>query len=284
MITPWRLYMKRVQPADYHMHTHNSGDSQAPMESMILSAIEKGLSEICFTEHLDINYPLLPDLPPDPFLLDVDAYHKEFLHYQDKFKDKITLKFGVEIGMQDDCYEENLRVVKENNFDFVIASVHLVDKKDPFYKDFWEMDTIPNIFDRFFDITLENLKKFTDYDVLGHLDYIARYVPEGDNTYSYERFREKIDAIFEHLIKNDKGLDVNSKVLGYSDSLLPNPCPAALKRYKEMGGKIITFGSDAHKPEAVGCKFEKIVDIAKDCGFTEYYTFKKRVPTAHKLL
>ena len=276
--------MKNTLPADYHMHTHHSGDSQAPMEDMILAAINAGLSEICFTEHLDMNYPLLPDLPPNPFCLDIDAYHKEFLFYQDKYMDRITLKFGVEIGMQDDCHIENMQFVKDNDFDFVIASQHLVDKRDPFYKDFWEADTIPNIFDRFFDLTLENLKNFTDYDVLGHLDYIARYVPEGDTTYSYERFSEKIDAIFELLIKNDKGLDLNSKVLGYSDTLLPNPCPDALKRYKEMGGKIITFGSDAHKPQNVGCKFERIVDIAQSCGFTEYYTFKKRVPTAHKLL
>ena len=276
--------MKRVLPADYHMHTHNSGDSKAPMEDMIRSAIEKGLSEICFTEHLDMNYPLLPDLPPDPFMLDVDAYFSEYLLYKEKYQDQIAIKFGVEIGMQNDCYKENLAFVKEHDFDFVIASQHLVDKKDPFYPDFWDAGSVSDIFDRFFEPTLENLKKFTDFDVLGHLDYIARYVPKGDTTYSYERFSERIDAILEYLVKNDKGLDFNSKVLGYSDSLLPNPCPAALKRYKELGGKLITFGSDAHRAEAVACEFEKAVSIAKECGFTEYYTFKKRVPTAHKLL
>jgi len=267
------------------MHTHNSGDSQAPMEEMILSSIRQGLSEICFTEHLDLNYPLLPDLPPDPFMLDVDAYYKEYSYYSDKYKDQITIKFGVEVGMQDDCVKENLEFVKEHDFDFVIASQHLLEKRDPFYSDFWEADTVDNIFNKYFDETLENITKFTDFDVLGHLDYISRYVPEGDDTYSYKRYSEKIDAILEHLIKNDKGLDLNSKVLAYEDmDLLPNPCPEIIKRYKEMGGKIITFGSDAHTPDRVATHFDVMTDIVKDCGFTEYYTFKKRIPTAHKLL
>lgn len=277
--------MNKLLPPDYHMHTHNSGDSQAPMEEMILSSIRQGLSEICFTEHLDLNYPLLPDLPPDPFMLDVDAYYKEYSYYSDKYKDQITIRFGVEVGMQDDCVKENLEFVKEHDFDFVIASQHLLDKRDPFYSDFWEADTVDNIFNKYFDETLENITKFTDFDVLGHLDYISRYVPEGDDTYSYKRYSEKIDAILEHLIKNDKGLDLNSKVLAYADmDLLPNPCPEIIKRYKEMGGKIITFGSDAHTPDRVATHFDVMTDIVKDCGFTEYYTFKKRIPTAHKLL
>ena len=277
--------MNKLLPPDYHMHTHNSGDSQAPMEEMILSSIKQGLSEICFTEHLDLNYPLLPDLPPDPFMLDVDAYYKEYSYYSDKYKDQITIKFGVEVGMQDDCVKENLEFVKEHDFDFVIASQHLLEKRDPFYSDFWEADTVDNIFKKYFDATLENIKSFTDFDVLGHLDYISRYVPEGDYTYSYKRYSEQIDAILEHLIRNDKGLDLNSKVLAYTDlNLLPNPCPEIIKRYKEMGGKIITFGSDAHTPDRVATHFDVMTDIVKDCGFNEYFTFKKRIPTAHKLL
>ena len=139
------------------------------------------------------------------------------------------------------------------------------------------------IFNRFFEQTLENIKLFSEFDVLGHLDYISRYVPEGDTTYSYERFADKIDPILEYLIANDKGLDVNSKVLAYSDILPPNPCPEALKRYKELGGALIAFGSDAHTPDKIGCCFDTIRQIALDAGFTEYYTFENRKPLAHKL-
>ncbi len=270
-------------PADYHMHSNNSGDSKAPMEAMIKSAIDKGLKEICFTEHNDLDYPEFPDLEPGTFDLDIPFYKEELFKLRDKYKDQITVKYGIEIGMQPQVAKDNMKIVSENDFDFVIASVHLVDKKDPFYGDFWGWDKIENIFKRFFDITLENLKLFTDYDVLGHLDYIARYVPNGDTTYSYARFKEQIDEILAHLAKNGKGLDFNSKVLGYSDTLLPNPCTEALKRFKELGGEIITFGSDAHRPETIGCEFAKMRQIALDCGFTHYYTFDHRKPTAHEL-
>ncbi len=270
-------------PADFHMHTHHSGDSEAPMKDMIEACIKKGLKEICFTDHLDLDYPEYEDLPLGTFNLDVDAYREEYLKYKEEYNDKIKIGFGVEVGMQPQVADANSSFVRSNNFDFVIASIHLVDKRDPFYKGFWEPDTVENIFKRYFEITLDNIKLFNDFDVLGHLDYIARYVPEGDTTYSYERFSEQIDEILLYLIKNDKGLDFNSKVLGYSDTLLPNPCPAALKRYHDLGGKIITFGSDAHGPAKVAAGFEKSREIALSCGFTEYYTFEKRIPTSHKL-
>ncbi len=269
--------------ADYHMHSHHSGDSESPMEEMIESAIAKGLSEICFTEHLDLDYPELPDLPPDPFTLDIPSYKEELFSLREKYKDKITIRFGIEIGMQSQVAKDNLSAAKSEEFDFIIASQHLVDCRDPFYPDFWEPDTVENIMNRFFEVTLENIKLFPDFDVLGHLDYIARYVPEGDTTYSYQRFKEKIDPILEYLVAKGKGLDVNSKVLAYSETLPPNPCPEALRRFKELGGKIITFGSDAHNPGKVACGFDRIRQIALDAGFTEYYTFEGRKALAHTL-
>ena len=173
--------------------------------------------------------------------------------------------------------------VKENDFDFVIASIHLVGKKDPFYPDFWQGDSVENIFKKTFDATLENIKLFDDYDVLGHLDYISRYVPEGDTTYSYERFKDQIDDILRYLISHDKGLDFNSKVLSKDLYADPNPCPAALLRFRELGGRIITFGSDAHKPETIACGFDRMRQIALESGFTEYFTFEKRNPIPHML-
>ena len=269
--------------SDYHMHSHHSGDSEAPMEVMIESAIAKELSEICFTEHVDLDFPNLPEVPPGTFDLDVKTYKEELMRLKDVYKDRIAIRFGVEVGMQSQVAKENLALVKSVDFDFVIASQHLVDKRDPFYPSFWEPDTVENIFNKFFDVTLQNIKDFTDFDVLGHLDYISRYVPKGDTTYSYERFADRIDPILEWLAAHDKGLDVNSKALSYGEDYMPNPCPEALKRFKELGGRIITFGSDAHNPEKVAVKFDRIREIALDAGFTEYYTFEKRIPTAHKL-
>ncbi len=269
--------------ADYHLHTHHSGDSQAPMDDMIKSAIEKGLSEICFTEHMDMDYPKCSDLPDDPFTLDVDAYRDEVLKCKEIYNGRITIKFGVELGMQEHIASQNLNFISQNDFDFVIASMHLLDRKDPYYPDFWEDRSSEDVFKRYFESTLENLKAFDDYDVLGHLDYATRYAPDSKQIYSYSRFSSYIDPILSHLVNENKGLDLNSKLLYADISSNPNPSPDIIRRFKELGGKIITFGSDAHKPDPIACGFDKMRSIALECGFTEYYTFDRRRPIAHSL-
>ena len=269
--------------ADYHMHSDHSADSEAPMEEMVQSSIDKDLKEICFTEHHDLDYPEYPDVTRDTFTLDIPSYKKELFSLREKYKDRIVIRFGIEVGMQAHLSKRNLADVQSEAFDFVIASQHLVGRRDPFYPGFWEPDTVENIFLQFFDETYGNMTDFHDFDVLGHLDYIARYVPEGDTTYSYERFSEKIDRILLWLIENGKGLDVNSKVLSLDEKLPPNPHPDVLRRFKELGGSIITFGSDAHSPAKVAGHFEKLAQIARDCGFSEYYTFEARKPIPHRL-
>lgn len=269
--------------ADYHMHTHHSGDSDAPMRDMIESAIEKGLSEICFTEHLDLDYPDIYDVGADAFTPDLDAYRDEVFYYRDLYKEKITIRHGIEIGMQPQVIEENRRVVKSYAFDFIIASEHLIDKEDPYYPVFWEKDSHENIYNRYFDQTYENLTLFDDYDVLGHLDYLNRYEPGPVNNYSYARYSEKIDQILKHLIDHDKGLDINGKVLASNPAGMPNPHPDVLRRFKDLGGRIITFGSDAHTPVAIASGFEKMRSLALNCGFTEYFTFENRNPHPHDL-
>lgn len=265
------------------MHTHHSGDSRAPMGDMIESAIEKGLKQICFTEHLDLDFPDIYDLPPNPFTPDLDAYRDELFNYRSLYKDRITIRHGIEIGMQPQVAAENKKILEQYDFDFVIASEHLVDREDPYYPSFWEKDSHENIYNRFFEQTYENLLLFDDYDVLGHLDYICRYEPGDTGSYSYERYSKKIDLILKHLIARDKGLDVNGKVLSSDPSGMPNPHPDVLRRYRELGGRIITFGSDAHTPEAIASGFDRMKALALSLGFKEYFTFEKRTATSHKL-
>ena len=270
--------------ADYHMHTHHSGDSTAAMEDMIQSSIDRGLTDICFTEHVDFDYPdCYKGVGKDTFTVDTHDYRNEVMKYRDKYKEKIHVGFGIEIGMQEYLVKENSAYIKENNFDFVIASQHLVSRADPYYKSFWDSDSVENLYNRYFDQVYDNISLFDDFDVLGHLDYLTRYAPEGDDTYSYERFSYRIDKILIYLIEHGKGLDFNSKVFGGDRVLPPNPCPQVLSRYKELGGRIITIGSDAHNPKAVAAGFDRMRDIALECGFSEYYTFKNRIPTAHSL-
>ena len=270
--------------ADYHIHTHHSGDSDAPMEATIERAMEQGLKKICFTEHQDLDFPEIPGQAPDRFTLITEPYRDEVFACREKYGDRIDIGFGVEIGLQlEDTVRKNREYMSGFDFDFVIASIHLMDHQDFYYPYVWEGRSIDEMYRHCFELTLENITVFKDFDVLGHLDYITRYSPDKGASYDWTRFADIIDEVLKQLIADGKGLDINSKVLFTNPDGNPNPHPAILKRFHELGGRFITFGSDAHFPEQVACGFERTRQMALDAGFTEYYTFEKRVPTAHKL-
>lgn len=268
--------------ADYHLHTSFSGDSDTPMEEMIIKGIERGLTQMCFTEHHDFDYPIWGDFPAGFFELNPDSYLYDFLRYKEKYADKIKLCFGVELGMQPHLSKRNAAFAKAHDYDFIIASSHLCNGKDPAFESFYEGKSQEEGYREYFESILENLKTYSNFDVYGHLDYVVRYGPGKDEGYSYEKYRDVIDAILEKLISNGKGIEINTKGLasGLRDV---NPCTTIIRRYKELGGEIVTVGSDSHTPESIAAYFDRAAAILTECGFRYYSTFEKRSVTFHKI-
>ena len=124
--------------ADYHLHSHFSGDSKAPMEDMIRQAIRLGFTELCFTEHMDMDYPVREETPAGMFEVNTDAYLYDLLSFREKYKDRIRVRFGVELGLQPHIADRNSRYIRSFDFDFVIASTHVVDRKDPGYLEYYD--------------------------------------------------------------------------------------------------------------------------------------------------
>ena len=124
---------------------------------------------------------------------------------------------------------------------------------------------------------LEDIKNTPDFDVLGHIDYVVRYGKNGAADYSYQKYADEIDAILRAVIERGKGIELNMAGLKYG---LPfaHPHPDILRRYRELGGEIITVGADGHRPEHIAWDFEKADDILKSCGFRYYTEFKGRKP------
>ena len=278
-----RLYTMPIT-ADYHLHSSFSGDSDTPMDEMIIKGIELGLTHMCFTEHNDFDYPITnPDSTPEGmFELNPDAYLYDFLKMREKYAGQITLCFGVELGMQPHISRENAVFAKAHDYDFIIASSHICNRKDPYYPSFFEGRTQEEAYTEYFESILENLKFYSNFDVYGHLDYVVRYGPTKDEGYSYEAYRNIFDRILERLISMEKGIEINTAGLakGMRDA---NPCIGVIRRYRELGGEIITVGSDAHDPKQIAFGFDRAADILKDCGFRYYTTFEKRSPSFHKL-
>ena len=268
--------------ADYHLHSSFSGDSDTPMEEMILKGIEFGLTRMCFTEHHDLDYPVTESTPEGFFELNPDSYLYDFLKLKEKYADRISLCFGVELGMQPHLAQRNAAFAKAHDYDFIIASSHICNGRDPYYPAFFAKRPAQDAFREYFESILDNLHAYSNFDVYGHLDYVVRYSPTKEQGYSYEIFSELFDQILTRLIHMEKGIEINTSSLakGLQE---PNPCRSIIKRYKELGGEIITTGSDAHDPGQIAHAFDRAADILKDCGFRYYTTFEKRSPSFHKL-
>lgn len=268
--------------ADCHMHSSHSGDSDAPMENMILQGIEKGLKTMCFTEHNDFDFPDSQDGPGTIFLLNPDSYLYDLLKYKEKYADKIRILFGIELGLQPSCMRQNAVLAKSYDFDFIIGSSHLCNGLDPYYPYFYEGRSEEEAYTEYFQSILENIKKFSNFDVYGHLDYVVRYGPNRDTNYSYAKYSDILDAILKALLDKGKGIEINTGGL-YKGLRDLHPCTDILKRYKELGGEIITIGSDAHKPTDIAGHFDRAVAALEQCGFKYYTVFEKRVPEFIKL-
>ncbi len=262
---------------DIHVHSRYSTDSEAEMEDVVKKAVETGLSYLCFTDHIDYDFPY-----EETFDFDEAEYFAEIRELKEKYKDRIKLLAGVELGMQEQVAKRYRDLLKEWPFDFAIGSQHLVGGKDPFYPETFEGQNESDVYRRYFEEMLANIKAFHEFDSLGHLDYIVRYGPRKSKNYSYRNYADVIDEILKLLVRYNLAIEINTagirKQLGH-----PNPHPDILRRYRELGGTLVTMGSDAHKPFALGFAFDTAKDLLKSCGFTHTVYFEKRNPVFVKL-
>ncbi len=271
---------------DAHMHTQFSTDSEEPMEQMVLASIQRGLSGITFTDHMDYNFPESYDwdLPAGekPFQFDFDVYRETISFLREKYCDQIEIHTGVEIGLKSDAYEKNVALSKRTDLEYCIGSIHLVENMDPYYPNFWESYGEENGLKRYFETTYEQLKNLDEIqvDTVGHLDYITRYLPSGYNFYHYETYAELIDEILKIILERDIIMEINTS--GYkNDGTMPNPCFDIIKRFHALGGEKIIFGSDAHDVSRVAADFERASILAQKAGFSGYFSVKNHIQEFH---
>jgi len=269
--------------ADFHLHTTHSGDGKSSMEEYIQSAIGKGLKHICFTEHNDIGFPYENTVDAEGmFDLNTDSYLYELIQMRNKYENQIKIGFGVELGMQTDQFRPNAIYAKSYDFDFIIFSCHVVNKRDPYYPEYFEGRSEEEALREYFQCILDNVKLFNNYDVLGHLDYAVRYAPETDKNYSYFKYKDLIDPILETVIDNGRGIEINTAGIRKYYLKDVHPTTDIIKRYKELGGEIITVGSDAHTSGWEATDFHRAEEALKAAGFDYYCTFENRIATFNK--
>lgn len=288
--------------ADYHIHTYYSDDSTYPMEQVVKDAISKGITDLCFTDHVDygikedadkltteqrqelkvkIQNPNVPQ-----YNVDYPAYVAEYQDVKEKYADKINLKLGMEFGLQIHTIPQYQKLFNSYPFDFIIMSCHQVENKEFWTQEFQQGRSQDEYNQRYYDEILAQVKNYHDYSVLGHLDLIARYDKAG--VYPFAKIRDKIAEILKIVIADGKGIELNTSSVRYKIHNAQGgpeltPSREILALYKELGGRIITTGSDSHKPEHLGAYIAEQSQELKKLGFKEICTFEKMQPVFHKL-
>lgn len=283
---------------DYHVHSCFSDDSSYPTEKVVKDAIAAGMEEICFTEHVDYgvktDWPAEESRPsvlrriPVPVLpgqevknADYPRYFAELDRLSRLYGEKIRIKKGLEFGVQTHTIPAFTKLFLDWPLDFVILSIHQVGNLEFWDGSFQKGHTDQECYEVYYQEMLDVVTAFPHYCVLGHMDLLKRY----DSHSGYDGFvhhRDMIERILRRVIADGKGIELNTSSIRYGlDSLMPDR--RILEMYRELGGRVLTVGSDSHKKEHLGAYIKEMKPILSEIGFKEFCTFTKMEPEFHPL-
>lgn len=277
---------------DYHIHTEFSDDSLTEMENHIERAMELGMDELCFTDHVD--YGIKPDWDEwdKPFAIHEGIYYILNVNYPEYFakllrmrriyQGKIVIRAGLELGVQCHTIPQYQKLIAQygSQLDFLLLSIHQVEDKEFWTGDFQKGRTQDEYNMRYYEEMLAVVEKFHDYSVLAHVDLITRYDKAG--VYPFEKIKPILTKIFQTAIADGKGIELNTSSTHYQlqDT---TPSRAILQLYHDLGGRIITIGSDAHNVKRLAEYVPESMQILRELGFKEFCTYEKMQPIFHKL-
>ena len=251
---------------DYHMHSTVSFDAKDSGLAMAQAAAARGLKEVCFTDHIDYT-------PEMDMVFDTGRYNAE---YDQLEVPGLLIRVGLEFGLTPDNPEQLKKDLGRRRFDFVLGSIHLIDGVDVYFADYWEEKGYEKGLELYLERTLESVRVHEDYDVLGHLTYVskARGIPD-HSLIRYADHKLIMDEILRELVKHEKGLELNTSGIDRCGG--PLPTLDYFQRFHELGGKIVTVGSDAHDVGRAGqYTHEMVAELKKIFGYV--CTFEDRRP------
>ncbi len=259
--------------SDAHTHSTFSFDGKDPLAKMLAVACEKGLDFYGVSEHFDYDVKICASAHSQA-MIDEEEYFHEARHLQEDYEGVMNVFIGAEFGYSDDARASTMYASTYEKYrpDFIINSVHGMKGVDYYYKRVFGEKTLrgkEETYREYLGLIRRSLDVPYPYDIVGHIGYITRYAPYEDRRLSLSEFRIEIDDILKTIIAKDKILEVNSANRGGLEIFLPGR--EILQRYYELGGRKISFGSDAHGADRIADKREELVAILKELGY-EYIT------------
>lgn len=254
---------------DCHLHTKYSFDGKNEMAEVCEISLKNGMKGICFTDHVDLaapnpqgkTYPLLDHVP------DRIAYQRDFEAVKGLYGDRLALGRGIEVGLQPGLQQRNQAEIVKIQPDFIIGSIHYIDGMDIYHGNFSRGKTERQAYLAYLEHILQMVQTHTYFHVLGHLDMILRDDTFPERSFDKPEYHLLIDDILRTLIASGRGIEVNSS--GWRYHLPgPHPAPFIIKRYYQLGGRIITTGSDSHYANSVNLDIDRVTEILREIGFT----------------
>lgn len=271
---------------DYHVHTYYSDDSDYLMKDVVRDAVQLGIDELCFTDHVDygvkydVGDPVLLEDPSRRENVNYIKYSNEIKELNQFYGEKISIKTGMEFGIQKHTLSSFDKLYHAYDFDFIILSCHQIDDKEFWTQEFQLGKSQAEFNYQYYNEILEVIKNYKNYSVLGHLDLINRYDEFG--IYPFENIREIVTEILKVVIQDGKGIEVNTSSRRYGLSDL-TPSREILMLYKKLGGTILTIGSDSHENSHLATYIEETKQDLKQMGFEHYCTYEHMKPIYHLL-
>lgn len=276
--------------ADYHIHCEFSDDSFYPIDDVCHDAHEMGLDEIVFTDHVDYGVKNDVELPvmryEDGFPVtnvDYKRYFPRLEELRQEWGDELFVGRGLELGVQSITLDDYNKLLDtwEDQMDFAILSIHQVDNLESWDGGMQKGRTRDEFHEFYWNEMLKVVTRYQRYSVMGHLDLNRRYDPWGID-YPFEKIRDICAEILRQVIKTGHGIEINTSGIRYELGSF-HPTTDILKLYRDLGGEIITVGSDSHKPEHLGKYITEAYDLLRSLGYENVYTYRNWEPIANKL-
>lgn len=240
------------------------------MEDLCAQAIQIGLGEVAFTEHLDLQ----PDDPGYGYY-NYERYRREVDENRSRFGGDLAIRMAIEITYQHE-YDREIREMIENEFDYVLGSVHTVELEFIYLPDYYHKREAEAAY-RAYYLELLLAARSGYFNCLGHFDLPKRYSYDIYGPVSWRLFLAEIDDILRAAVESGTGLEINASGLR-QQAKETYPGVEIIRRYRELGGEIVTVGSDAHTVGQLGFGIREALEVAEAAGFKHIAVFEGRKP------
>lgn len=273
-----------MQLFDFHIHSTCSDDAKDSMTDMALACAKAGIEVVCFTDHFDLDDYRTGEPISDPLAV-WPTVLQQYAEAKAACEGIIDLRLGMELGEANHNPALAARCAAQPELDFVLGSTHnLRSTTDFYYLQYQSLDHCYALLDTYMAELLE-LAALDCFDCMSHIGYTRRYMLAAgyDAVITLDRYGDQLDQIYRTLIQNGRGIEINCSGFRHPGIATSIPDLPLLKRYRELGGEIITIGTDAHRLSDVGLFLREGYELLAEAGFRYVCLYRNRTPEFIKL-